>query len=202
MPEVVVVGGGPAGLSAALFLAKAGRSTVVVDNGRTLVKRADLRNYLGFPEGIAGNDLLARGREQIAQFGATIVEGKDIGVETTDRGFVVIVDGQRIGARHIIFATAYGVEIAERLGARLGRGSQTQAVRTIDVDVQGRSSVNGVWAAGVAAGTPVQTIIAAGDGARIAVNLLSELRGSPYVDHDVLRSTPRNPATTTARVSS
>jgi thioredoxin reductase len=197
MADVVVIGGGPAGLSAALFLAKAGRRTVVVDTGRTLIKRADLRNYLGFPDGIAGNDLLARGREQVEKFGGTFVEGKQVEIERSERGFIVVVGEERVTARNVVLATAYGVELAEQLGCRLARGSQTQAVRIVEVDREGRTSVPGVWAAGVVAGMPVQTIVAAGDGARIAVNLLSELRGSPYVDHDVLRTAPRKPATET-----
>ena len=191
MADVIVVGGGPAGLSAALFLAKSGRKIVVIDSGRSLIRRANLRNYLGFPDGLPGNDLLARGRQQVTAFGGEIVEAKNFEVEKTERGFAVrIAEGDlSFTARAMILATAYGVEIAEKLGAKLTRGSQAQAVRAIEVDREGRSSVDGLWAAGVVAGTPVQSIVAAGDGARVAVNLLTQLRGSPYVDHDVLAGT-------------
>jgi thioredoxin reductase (NADPH) len=186
-----VIGGGPAGLSAALFLAKAGRKTVVIDTGRTLIKRANLRNYLGFPGGLPGNELLARGREQVRSFMGEIVDVKEFEVEKTERGFLVKMPDREIGARAMILATAYGVDIAEKLGAKLRRGPQAQAVRVVEVDREGRTSVEGLWVAGVAAGTPVQTIVAAGDGGRVAVNLLSSIRGSPYVDHDVLESVKR-----------
>lgn len=189
MADVIVIGAGPAGLSAALFLAKSGRKTVVIDTGRSLIRRANLRNYLGFPDGLPGNELLARGRRQVTSFGGEIVDVKTFDIEKTDRGFVIHLEGRDISARAMILATAYGVEIAEKLGATLGRGAQAQAVRVVEVDKEGRTSVDGLWAAGVVAGTPVQSIVAAGDGGRVAVNLLSQLRGSPYVDHDVLAST-------------
>jgi thioredoxin reductase (NADPH) len=178
-------------LSAALFLAKSGRKTVVIDTGRTLIKRANLRNYLGFPGGLPGNELLARGREQVTSFGGEIVEAKQFDVEKTERGFLVKLPDREISARAMILATAYGVDIAEKLGATLGRGAQAQAIRMVETDREGRTSVEGLWAAGVVAGTPVQTIVAAGDGGRVAVNLLSRMRGSPYVDHDVLESVKR-----------
>ena len=187
-----MIGGGPAGLSAGLFLAKAGRSTVLIDTGRSLIKRADLRNYLGFPDGLPGNELIARGRLQFQNYGGTVVETKSVMVEKSERGFTVRPDDRAaIPAKYLVLATAYGTELAETLGVRLGRGLQSQAMRAIEVDAQGRTSVANVWAAGVVAGTPVQTIVAAGDGARVAVNLLSEMRGSPYVDHDVPRVPPK-----------
>lgn len=160
----------------------------MLDTGRSLIRRANLRNYLGFPGGLPGKELLERGREQVKSFGGEILEAKEFEVERTERGFIVKLPDREITARAMILATAYGVEIAEKLGAELGRGVQAQAVRIVAVDGEGRTSVDGLWAAGVVAGTPVQTIVAAGDGGRVAVNLLSRMRGSPYVDHDVLAS--------------
>ena len=55
------------------------------------------------------------------------------------------------------------------------------------VDPDGRTSLDGVWAAGTAAGVSVHTIITAGDGARVAINLLSRRKGERHVDHDVLK---------------
>lgn len=54
------------------------------------------------------------------------------------------------------------------------------------MDAGGRTSVKGLWAAGTCAGTSVHTIITSGDGARVAVNLISEVRGERFVDHEVL----------------
>jgi len=56
------------------------------------------------------------------------------------------------------------------------------------VDAAGKTNVEGVWAAGTIAGVSVHTIITAGDGAKVAINVISELNGERYVDHDVLKA--------------
>jgi len=72
--DVVVIGGGLAGLSAAIYLARASRRVLVVHSGHSMaVWEPDVQNYLGFPNGISGADLLARGREQAMHYGATLI---------------------------------------------------------------------------------------------------------------------------------
>ena len=73
--DAIIIGGGIAGLSAAIYLARAKRRTLVIDNGKSLATWAtDVENYLGFPHGIAGEDLLSRGRKQARHFGAEFTE--------------------------------------------------------------------------------------------------------------------------------
>src|SRR5687768_11600240 len=78
--DSIVIGGGPAGLSAAVYLGRSLRSVVVLDGPRP--GRSDWvqcnHNYLGFPEGITAPELSARGREQAKRFGATFVEERVI----------------------------------------------------------------------------------------------------------------------------
>jgi thioredoxin reductase (NADPH) len=63
--EVLIVGGGLAGLSAAIYLGRARRDTLVVDAGRSMARwEPDVQNYLGFPTGVSGAELLRRGRRQ------------------------------------------------------------------------------------------------------------------------------------------
>jgi thioredoxin reductase len=57
----------------------------------------------------------------------------------------------------------------------------------VATDSDGRTNVAGLWAAGTCAGTSVHTIITAGDGARVAINLVSSLRGERFVDHEVMK---------------
>lgn len=69
--DVVVIGAGLAGLSAAIYLARARRDTLVVDAGKSLALwEPDVENYLGFPHGISGEELLKRGRGQAEHYGA------------------------------------------------------------------------------------------------------------------------------------
>ncbi|MGI8437475.1 MAG: NAD(P)/FAD-dependent oxidoreductase, partial [Chthoniobacterales bacterium] len=63
--EVIVIGGGIAGLSAAVYLGRAQRDTLVIDSGHSMAKWEPMvENYLGFPKGVSGQDLLKRGRAQ------------------------------------------------------------------------------------------------------------------------------------------
>ena len=69
--DAIVIGGGIAGLSAAIYLARAKRDTLVIDDGKSMARwEPDVENYLGFPTGIAGEELLGRGHEQAQHYGA------------------------------------------------------------------------------------------------------------------------------------
>ena len=72
--EVIVVGGGIAGLSAAIYLARAQRDTLVIDSAHSMAKwEPKVENYLGFPKGVDGRDLLKNGRKQAEHYGAEFV---------------------------------------------------------------------------------------------------------------------------------
>src|SRR5947199_1180083 len=81
MYDVAIVGGGPAGSSAATFTARAGLQTVVIDADAGMTRRAMINNHLGFPEGVAGPDLVDNGKLQAARAGAEIVDGKVVALE-------------------------------------------------------------------------------------------------------------------------
>ena len=69
--DVVIVGGGPAGASAAVFTARAELATVVIDADKGITRRAMLNNHFGFPDGIPGPELVDRGRAHATNAGAT-----------------------------------------------------------------------------------------------------------------------------------
>src|SRR6202049_433176 len=67
--EVIVIGGGIAGLSAAIYLGRAQRDTLVIDSGHSMAKwEPNVANYLGFPKGVGGEELLKRGRQQAERY--------------------------------------------------------------------------------------------------------------------------------------
>src|SRR5690606_2884271 len=186
--DVAVVGGGVAGGSAAIFLAKAGVKTLVLDNDKGQTRRAWIENHYGFPEGVTGPDLVDAGRKQAERLGAAWHIAQVTAIERQDDGFVLKTeDGTSFNAKQVILATGAAMGLAEALGLEFTDGRETRYPRVVKVDVDGRTSVPGIWAAGILAGVSAHTIITAGHGAHVAVGLISELRGERHVQHDVLK---------------
>ncbi|MBN6886184.1 thioredoxin reductase (NADPH) [Cytobacillus horneckiae] len=187
MYDIVIVGAGPSGASAAIFAAKAGKNVLVLDNDKGVTKRAWVENHYGVTE-VAGPDLVATGKKQAAKFGAEIVNATVEGLEKTDVGFKIVADQGEYEGQHIILATGFMTDLAEKIGVKTKPGTEPRVKTIIDVDANGKSNVEGIWAAGTTAGVSVHTIITAGDGAKVAINVISEMNGERYVDHDVLKS--------------
>src|SRR5438067_6580238 len=188
MYDVAIVGGGPAGASAATFTARAGLQTIVIDSDAGMTRRAMVNNHLGFPEGIPGPELVEAGKLQAARSGAEIVDGKVIELQKRgDEHFVLRTeDGRSVEAKQVILTIGANAEIARLAGITIKPATEPRIKEIVDVDREGRTSLPGVWAAGTAAGLSVHTIITAGDGARVAINLISGTKGERHVDHDAL----------------
>jgi thioredoxin reductase len=187
MSDVVIVGGGPAGASAATFTARAGLATVVIDADKGITRRAQLNNHLGFPDGITGPELVERGRAQAERAGATWVDGSVEAIEgSAGECLVRAADGRTFQAASVILAIGISAALAEAVGVATQPGTEPRVQTVATVDAEGRTSIPGIWAAGTVGGVSVHTIITAGDGARVAINLISEQRGARYVDHDML----------------
>ena len=104
--DCVVVGGGPAGLTAAIYLARYHLSLIVVDGGKSRASWiARSHNHAGFPDGISGNELLARMRDQAARFSATVETAHVRGLRAIDGGFEVAWDRKPVTARTVLLAT-------------------------------------------------------------------------------------------------
>lgn len=106
MFDCVVIGGGPAGLTAAIYLARFHRKVVVVDDGNSRalwIPRS--HNCSGFPEGIGGRELLKRMREQAACFGAEFIEGRIDRIEGDAGAFLLYSADSTLKARRVILAT-------------------------------------------------------------------------------------------------
>ncbi|MCC6179495.1 MAG: FAD-dependent oxidoreductase [Chloroflexi bacterium] len=187
MYDLAIVGGGPAGASAATFTARAGLQTVVLDADKGMTRRAMLNNHLGFPEGVTGPDLVDRGEEQARHAGAEWVKADVTGLDRRDDGFGLSTeDGRSFEARQVLLTIGANLDLARKAGLETKPGTEPRINEVIAVDPQGRTSMPGVWAAGTAAGVSVHTIVTSGDGARVAIDIISEQKGKRWVDHDVL----------------
>ncbi|WAH36238.1 FAD-dependent oxidoreductase [Alicyclobacillus dauci] len=187
MYDVAIIGAGPAGASAAIFTAKAGKRTVVFDNDQSITRRAWVQNHYGI-DSIDGPALVDKGKHQAQHFGAEIVSTKVNDIQKGSNGFKIETDAGDFEAQHVIFATGLWADLAEKIGLKTKPATEPRIKTIIDVDASGRTNIDGIWAAGTVAGVSVHTIITSGDGAKVAINVISEMNGERYVDHDVLRT--------------
>lgn len=117
--DVVVTGGGAAGLSGALMLGRSRRSVLVVDAGAPRNRAAaGVHGLLGL-DGVAPADLLERGRAEVRSYGGHVISGAVVGVAPNADGFVVALDGgRRIRARRILVASGLVDELPDIPGVR------------------------------------------------------------------------------------
>jgi len=176
--DVIVVGGGPAGLSAALFAQKNGLETVVFDADGTWMHKAHLFNYLGIGS-VDGSAYMDVARRQVESFGADLRETEVADVSTAEDGFSVeTADGDH-RADYLVLATGANRDLAEALGCAFDGD-------VVEVDVTMETSVEDAYATGAMVRVEEwQAIISAGDGAAAALNVLSKERGENFHDFDV-----------------
>ena len=179
MPDVIVIGDGPGGLSAALFLAKNQLDVVVFGQDKTAMNYALVKNYLGIPE-ILGTEFQRIARHQVAGHGAKLRGDAVATLATTDDGFAVTLEaGERLTAKFLVLSEGKGPRLAKQLGLAFDENNG------IATDRNAKSSVDGVYIVGRSARPGrSQAIISAGDGAAAAIDILSRVKGENFVDWD------------------
>jgi thioredoxin reductase (NADPH) len=145
--DLVVVGGGPAGLGAAVYGASEGLRTLLVERAATggqAGQSSRIENYLGFPDGVSGAQLTERARRQATKFGAEILTARDVtGLSTHGAAKVVSFgDGGKVASHAVVIATGIAYRDLDAPGASALTGSgiyygsaATEAAECADADV-------------------------------------------------------------------
>jgi thioredoxin reductase (NADPH) len=145
--DLVVIGGGPAGLGSAVYGASEGLRTMLVERtatGGQAGQSSRIENYLGFPDGVSGSQLTDRARRQAVKFGAELITTRDVvGLEVNGSARTIrFADGGSVDAQAVILATGvtYRLHTAPGLDRLTGRGvyygsALTEAANCVQQDV-------------------------------------------------------------------
>ncbi|MEO8482907.1 MAG: thioredoxin-disulfide reductase [Acidobacteriota bacterium] len=130
--NVVIIGSGPAGLTAALYTARANLSPLIIEGveaGGQLMMTTAVENFPGFPEGIMGPDLMANMRVQAEKFGATFKHGNVSAIDFSWRPFTITTGEGQIQARTVIISTGASARLLGLPSERklMGHGVSTCA---------------------------------------------------------------------------
>jgi thioredoxin reductase (NADPH) len=196
--ELAIYGGGPAGLSAAVYGAADGLKTILVERwavGGQAATTSKIENYLGFPEGISGAELAERAREQACKFGVDILMAR-AGVRAEfppGKGVGYLEDGTRVVARASICATGVAYrrlqlpDESRFFGAGLYYGaaaSEAPLTRDEHVVVVGGGNSGGQAAMHFSAYASKVTMAVRGDSLKSSVSqyLIDRIHASPRIE--------------------
>ncbi|QLC34064.1 FAD-dependent oxidoreductase [Halarchaeum sp. CBA1220] len=172
-PSVVVVGGGVAGLNAALYTARAGFETTVVNADESILRRnGHLENVPGFPAGVNSRTFLDLLEEQATEAGADLVTGEVVSLRRSEGRFVAdTADGEAYAGDYAVAATKSNPGYLDGFDLDVDQHGSKTYVRADD---RGRTDVAGLYVAGRLAAEPHQAAIVAGHGAKVGLSVVED----------------------------
>ncbi len=124
MSDIVIIGNGPAGLSAAIYAVRAGVNTTVIGGGNSsLLKAEKIENFFGHPAPISGGELLKNGEEQCKRLGVVLVQDEAVGISFGEQLMVRTASGQSFPSDAIVLATGISRKVPKIDGIEKFEGS-------------------------------------------------------------------------------
>lgn len=187
--DVLIVGGGVAGLSCALYTSKAGLSTLVINHGKPQLQSVEaVWNIPGIDAGVSGASWLDSARSQVTQLGGILEEAQVESMSFSQRPYFVLSESQQEwAAKYVVLATNLGYSLLERHGFEVAINEHvpSRKIRKVNgINYDGKTQIPGVYIAGLLTDIPSQTVIAAGQGAFVGVQIASDHLGRPFMWHD------------------
>lgn len=195
--DLVIIGGGPAGLGSAVYGASEGLRTVLVERSATggqAGQSSRIENYLGFPDGVSGAQLTDRARRQASRFGAEILTAREVtGLEVNGPARVVrFSDGSAVAAHSVILATgvsyrqlgAPGCDELTGCGVYYGSSlTEASSCEGQDVYVVGGANSAGQAAVFLARGAKSVTMLVRGESltASMSYYLIQQINEAPNI---------------------
>ncbi len=133
--ELIIIGGGPAGYTAALYAARANLQPLVIEGfnwGGQLMITSDVENYPGYPDGVMGPEMMAEFRRQAERFGTDFVTDEVTRVDFSERPFRVWVENEEYRAKAVVVATGASARWLGIDGERQFQGRGVSACATCD----------------------------------------------------------------------
>lgn len=197
--DVLIVGGGPSGLSAALMFGSAvsfvpeaeDKTAIVIDAGHSDAKRAQFFNAPGLKPGLSGDEALEQTRSQLHQYSnLSYQEGKVRNIERLDEGFSIeyfnsdTKSKEKIKANKIILATGFRSFGINGLDVEPTNFKKSDNPTRVQFEHNNYQIENDIYVCGLLSGDSSQWPIVTGSGAQVAINIISEWAGAWKVMHD------------------
>lgn len=187
--DVLIVGGGVAGLSCAMYTSKAGLKTLVLNSGKPQLESvAAIWNLPGITDPISGSDWLASARTQVSNLGGCIEDAKVDSISLEKRPYLVSSqEHTQWATKYLVFANNLGNELLERHGfpISINENVPSRKIRKVaGVGYDGKTAIAGVFVAGLLSDVPSQTVIAAGHGTFVGVQIASDHLNRAFMWHD------------------
>jgi thioredoxin reductase (NADPH) len=188
MYDVLVIGGGLAGGSAAIYTAQGSLKTAVIDSGKSQIKQVSLLyNYPGIRE-VSGQSLIDTIREQAKAAGAEWQDGSVEEVKKTVEGFsVCLTEGNEIKTKYLVIATNLYTALLEKMGFELAVNEKVPSgkiKKVLGIGTDGSTHIPNLYITSLLAGLSSQSVIAAGHGASVGTSIVSKESGKTYMWHD------------------